>query len=151
MARAQDMLSITGACGPAKAKFSTRIDATPQPTGRDPQRALVYFFLETTDPHYYRFATVRVGLDGQWAGAYRESSWIAVPVSAGEHKVCALADGVPVPEIMDLNVEPGKTYFLRTREITTADEKYLMLDQMSQEQWKYVLTRYPATVATLKP
>src|SRR5580698_6504934 len=115
-------------CGPAAAEFSVRTDkhvhtlASPQPG-----KALVYVIVqEKTDPHALLVSdvTTRVGLDGTWLGANHGSSYLALTVDPGEHRMCTdvqskTKGAAKLNSAADLSTDAGKNYFYRA-EVTFA-------------------------------
>lgn len=74
-----------------------------------------------------RLATVRFGVDGEWVGADRGSSYFAVDVSPGVHHLCANWQqvGSDVKKDIDLTsftAVPDKTYYF------SAHVRYVSLD-----------------------
>jgi hypothetical protein len=148
---------LAAACGNAKVSFEVTEDssdhALPQP---EPGKALVYFIQDDGPDGDRQHYTVRIGLDGAWAGAYKSNSWFAVPVEPGEHHVCA---NVQSNSSAALNValahftaEPGKVYYFRTRFLAGLAtlypiHPYLALDQPDSDQARYLIALFPLSGA----
>jgi hypothetical protein len=136
----------TSACGPKSATFQVKLDKSQHPQAQpDPGKALVYFIQENS-------AAARIGLDGAWAGANKNSSYFAVSVEPGEHHVCADVDtprgipGVPV-EFLHFTAEAGRVYYFDAR-VIYGSESYLFLGAVDSDQAKYLIATYPLSVST---
>ncbi len=57
-------------------------------TGGAPPASQVFFLLKSGIKRLHRLNAVNVGLDGQWAASLRSTSWVSLPVAAGQHNVC---------------------------------------------------------------
>lgn len=79
------------------------------------EKPLVYFFTDfDTAP------TMRLGVDGKWVGANDGRSYFFFQIDPGEHSLCTdwqtgtfKKTSQRIGEAMLLNVEAGKTYYLR--------------------------------------
>src|SRR5579863_8186549 len=81
--------SPEAACGPMDIQFDAH-PAESQPLHQpDPGKSLVYV-IEDFDraPNQYGSPTLRIGLDGKWAGAVKGDSYVAFSVDPGEHHLC---------------------------------------------------------------
>lgn len=68
---------------------------------------------------YGGFYQNRIGVDGRWVGATKGRGHIAVELEPGEHRVCAKLRTVD-PAFTKVNVEAGKTYYLRVWFVTSS-------------------------------
>jgi hypothetical protein len=103
-------------CGPSQTQFDVKTDATLHLLAQPEEgKAIVYVF----EPDL-TMGTMRIGVDGSWAGATNGSTYLYFSLPPGEHNVCAewqssvakkTAERVGVART--LNVEAGKVYFLR--------------------------------------
>ena len=80
-------------CGFDPAKFEVRRDSHSHPTGApESGKALVYVFgdseLDNASIHIGGLIT-RVGVDGEWVGAYEHKSYTYFSVNPGEHRLCS--------------------------------------------------------------
>ncbi len=111
-------------CGADQAKFSVRRDAHSHPTpGAEPGKALVYVFgdseLDNTAIHIGGLIT-RVGLDGQWVGAFEHKSYTYFSIVPGEHRLCtsqqsALKSRRANASAITFSAEENKVYYFRTQ------------------------------------
>ena len=76
------------ACGPENVSFNVKLDESQHALAQpEPGKALVYFIQEKGADAFG--VTTKIGLDGTWVGASKNSSYFAVSVEPGEHHVCA--------------------------------------------------------------
>lgn len=117
---AADLRTAAG-CGPTKTQFNVKTDKK-QHTLIQPEsgKALVYVFSEyISDPHYQTIGhvTTRVGMDGNWMGASRQSSYLSFTVEPGAHRLCSDVQSMFASKNLsaaaELNAESGKTYYFR--------------------------------------
>ena len=110
--------AATSACGPKDASFDVKLDKTQHTLAQpDPGKALVYFIQEKGSASSPR---TRVGIDGAWVGANKNSSYFAVSVEPGEHHVCANVQslrGIPGVRVglVHFTAEAGKVYYFDAR------------------------------------
>jgi hypothetical protein len=61
-----------------------------------------------------------LGVDGQWVGAYQDSSYFSAQVEPGEHRVCALLQGhaglsvKDQVEVLHFTAQANNIYYFRT-------------------------------------
>ena len=89
--------------------------------------ALVYFFSGV--PHFRtwsNYMAIHVGVDQRWIGETRFSSYLAVPMTPGKHRVCTatkLIPGIkPQLHVGKLDLVAGKTYFVDTDTLQPVDQ-----------------------------
>ena len=79
-------------CGPDQTKFEVERLAHSHPTGApEPGKTLVYVFGDSElDNPAFRVGSLntRVGVDGEWVGAYGSRSYMYFSVTPGEHRLC---------------------------------------------------------------
>jgi hypothetical protein len=138
--------AATSACGPKDTSFDVKLDKTQHTLAEpDPGKALVYFILENG-------AAARIGLDGAWVGANKNSSYFAVSVEPGEHHVCGDVrtprgiPGVPVG-LLHFTAEAGTVYYFDARVIFGA-QSYLFFGAVDSDQAKQLIASYPLSVST---
>ncbi|MGH9723986.1 MAG: hypothetical protein ACRD41_02885, partial [Candidatus Acidiferrales bacterium] len=118
------------ACGPANVKFDATagqpLKSLQQP---DPGKAMVYV-VESFEkvPNELGNPTIKVGLNGAWMGAMRESTFISFPVTPGEQHLCVNWQSVwgrfsNLYALQGFTAEAGKSYFFKAR-ITEDDNVY---------------------------
>jgi len=158
LATKQRIQQAEAACGDPLAKFTVQPGALIQPTvpiGKDEAR--VYIVGDTVVPfqpgqHLSGAATVQVGLNGQWIGATKGRSYIALPVQAGENHVCGRvqvskrwpANCFMVRNIalLRLHVLAGQTYYVRARAYKIEDDGFFCavnLDTVNPDEGKLLL------------
>jgi hypothetical protein len=112
-------------CGPSQVQFDLKLDDTLHvPAQPEAGKAMVYVFEDDfTGP------TMRIGVDGSWAGATNGKSFIYFSVAPGEHSVCTEWQSYVFKKTSEraggaisLNLEAGKVYYLRMtfEEVTKA-------------------------------
>jgi hypothetical protein len=147
------------ACGPEKISFDVKTEESQAaPALLDPGKALVYFIQDDGPEGNDQHATLRIGLDGAWVGAYKHNSYLSVSVEPGERHVCV---NVQPPNRQGLVAlahfiaEPGKVYYFRTQFLAGMTTLYptpphLDLDQPDSDQAKYLIASYPVSVSQPK-
>jgi hypothetical protein len=127
MAWAQDN---SGGCGPDQTKFAVKRDSHLHPTGTpETGKALVYVFgdseLDNT-PLRIGGLDTRVGVDGDWVGAYGFKSYMYFSVAPGEHRLCTSQQSSlksrreDTASAITFTAEEGKVYYFRTQPTPTA-------------------------------
>ncbi len=117
-------------CGLDQARFEVKRDAHSHPTRTpEPGKALVYVFgdseLDNTPIHIGGLIT-RVGVDGEWVGAYEHKSYIYFSVDPGEHRLCTSQQSSLKTRrdnnasAITFTAEPGKVYYFRTQPTPTS-------------------------------
>jgi hypothetical protein len=137
------------ACGPMNVRFDVH-PAEPQPlTQPEPGKSLVYV-IEVFDRAVNQISrpTLRIGLDGKWAGAVKGDSYLALSVDPGEHHLCTnwqsrLKQFSSKAAFFGLNAESGKVYYLRARIIEGGSDFALDFAPVDADEGKYLV----ATVA----
>jgi hypothetical protein len=115
-------------CGPDQAKFRVKRDAHSHPTGT-PQggKALVYVFADSElDNVAIQIGGLitRVGIDGEWVGAFEYKSYTYFSVDPGEHRMCtsqqsSLKSRRDNATAITFTAEEGKVYYFRTQPTPT--------------------------------
>ena len=149
LAFAQDDAAIAkakAACGPDDTKFEAKNSDTSQPPASpESGKALVYVISLATQAKCIACGgTVRVGIDGAWAGATHGNSYLTLNVSPGEHHLCtnlqsrfaAISRHVA---LANFTAEAGKVYYFRMRAIVTQTEAFLDLDPVNTDQGRYLV------------
>ena len=149
LAFAQDEAAIAkakAACGPDDIKFEVKnSNATQPPASPENGKGLVYVISLATQAECIACGgTVRVGIDGAWAGATHGNSYLTLNVSPGEHHLCtnlqsrfaAISRHVA---LANFTAEAGKVYYFRMRAIVTQTEAFLDLDPINTDQGKYLV------------
>lgn len=116
-------------CGVDQAKFNVKREAHSHPTSApEPGKALVYVF---GDSEVDNTAIVvggwitRVGVDGEWVGAFEHKSYTYFSVAPGEHQLCTSRQSARKSRRADASAitftaEENKVYYFRTQPSPTA-------------------------------
>jgi hypothetical protein len=112
--------TVPPSCGSIQVSFDVKPDRHPHSLGQpDPGKALVYVFEEFQEASGgFMTPTIRLGLDGDWAGATRGSSFLFFSVAPGEHHLCAnwqssYSEISNQYSLTSFSAESGKVYFFR--------------------------------------
>ena len=173
LATKQRIQRAEAACGDPLAKFTVQPGALNQPVAsvrRD--EALVYILDDTVIPfnpgqRHSGAAIIGVGLSGQWIGAVKGRSYIALPLRAGENHVCGRVQstkGWPAgcflvgnTALLRLQVVAGQTYYVRARayHIDAGDDGFFCavnLDTVNPDEGKLLLAEsLPAVWKKISP
>jgi hypothetical protein len=148
---------VASACGPQGASFDVTLDNS-QPTIAQPllDKAQVYFIQDEGAKSLGFGGTVvsMIGIDGQWVGGNKNSSYFSVLVEQGEHHLCAKVQshsGHPI-ELAHFIAEPGKIYYFREKIIPTDTSfgNYLFLSLVDSDEARYLINSYPLSVSQPK-
>jgi hypothetical protein len=140
----------TSACGPKDASFDVKLDKTQHTLAQpDPGKALVYFIQEKGSDAFD--VTTKVGIDGAWVGANKNSSYFAVSVEPGEHHVCANVQsfrGHPLG-LVHFTAEAGKAYYFDGRVVYgEAVDLYFFLVAVDSDQARHLIDVLALSVST---
>jgi hypothetical protein len=144
--------ATTLACGPKDAGFGVKLEKN-QHTLAQPEsgKALVYFIQEKGSDSFA--VTTKIGIDGAWVGANKNSSYFAASVEPGEHHVCANVQsfrGHPV-ELAHFTAEAGQVYYFNARVVYgEAADANLFFAPVDTDQAKYLIAAFPLSVSTPK-
>lgn len=115
------LASAQSACGPAEVQFDTKTAKNEVPTQPEAGKSLVYV-VEVFDKVVGEIGhpTLRVGVDGKWAGADKDNSYLSFAVDPGEHHLCTnwqSSKKRPSKEaaFTSFTADSGKTYYFRAR------------------------------------
>ncbi len=142
--------AATSACGPKDASFDVKLDKTQHTLAQpEPGRALVYFIQEKGSDAFA--VTTKIGIDGAWVGANKNSSYFAVSVEPGEHHVCANVQsfrGHPVG-LVHFTAEEGKVYYFDARVVYGGGaDLYSFLGAVDSDQARYLIGSLSLSVST---
>ena len=140
----------TSACGPNAGSFQVKLDASQHTLAQpDPGKALVYFIQEKGSDSFA--VTTRIGIDGAWVGANKNSSYFAVSVEPGEHHVCASVQsfrGHPVG-FVHFTAEAGNIYYFGGRVLYgEGSDLYFSLGAIDSDQARYLINSLALSVST---
>ena len=110
---------LPDACGKPDVQFTVKkADGAAPAAATNPGQATV-IFMESVNHGAGLFTTptLRLGLDGDWAGAVRGNTYVTLALTPGEHHFCAawqshFSSLRKTVEVMPLTVEAGKSYFV---------------------------------------
>jgi hypothetical protein len=142
----------TSACGPQSGSLQVKLDASQHTLAQpDPGKALVYFIQEKGSDSFA--VTTRIGIDGEWVGANKNSSYFAVSVEPGEHHVCANVQsfrGHPVG-FVHFTAEAGSVYYFGARIVYgEGSNLYFSLGAVDSDQARYLIDSLALSVSTPK-
>jgi hypothetical protein len=151
--------AVLQACGPKDVGFKVKLDNTQHTVAQaEAGKALVYFIQDDGPYGNHQHDTMRIGLDGAWAGAYKQNSYFTVSLEPGEHHICANVQSDSYPNrfqwsllsLAHFSVEPGKVYFFHTRYLAGlpgSAEPYLVLDPVDSDEAAYLIAVSPMSVS----
>jgi hypothetical protein len=117
----------------------------------EPGKVSVYFIQEKGADAFS--VTTKIGVDGTWVGANKNSSYFAVSVEPGEHHVCANVQsfrGHPVG-LVHFTAELGRVYYFNTRIVYGEEEAVtLFFDAVDSDQAKHLIASLPLSVSGVK-
>lgn len=94
--------------------------------------------------------TILIGMDGQWIGATRNRSYLAISVNPGDHHLCAQWNSTlqkRLPALSNLKAEAGKTYYFRARIMYPGG---LDFHQLDPDEGNLLISRSQSVIATAK-
>jgi len=149
-ASAQDSSS---ACGSENVSFNVTLDRSHSSLPKtEPGKATVVFIQDFGARKFGIgvHVTGRIGVDGSWAGAIKDNSYLSVFLEPGEHHICVNIDsellGNPV-EFAHFTAEAGKAYYFRSRYISGGN---LLLAPVDSDEAKYQMAMFPLSVSKPK-
>lgn len=142
--------AATLACGPESRSFQVKLDKSQHALAQpDPGKALVYFIQEKGSDVFA--VTTKIGIDGAWVGANKNSSYFAVSVDPGEHHGCANVQsfrGHPVG-LVHFTAETGKVYYFDARVVYgEGSDLYFFLGTVDSDQARYLIDSLALSLST---
>ena len=142
------------ACGAGDLPFTVKLDnVAPKSPVPESGKALVFFIQDASSVYSVpAYPTTRIGIDGAWVGANKDSSYTALTVDPGEHHACVMVQSSFVDnstELAHFTAEAGKTYYFRTRLLLAKSLEYLDLTPIDSDQGWYLVNSLPRS--TIKP
>jgi hypothetical protein len=142
----------TAACGPEEVNFNVKLDQSQHALAQpEPGKAWVYFIQEKGADAFG--VTTKIGLDGTWLGANKNSSYFGAPVEPGEHHVCANVRsfrGHPIG-LLHFTAEAGKVYYFNARVVYGEESAVsLFFGAVDSDQAKYLTASFPLSVSNPK-
>lgn len=137
--------TLPDSCGDDKVKFDVKTqESQPAPGGPAEGKAQI-IFIENENQVIGPFmhATVRLGIDGAWAGANSGNTYFAFTVDPGVHHLCAswqssLGSLKKNVELTSFTAEPGQVYYF-SAQVTVASRDSILfgLSQLNEDQGRY--------------
>lgn len=156
---AQTAMRPESACGPLTIRFSThtRHQALPGPPDGGNARVYVVEDWFPPDEPLNIQPTIRVGMDGAWAGATHGNSYMYFDAPPGERHLCVawqpgfVADNETIA-LYGFQAKAGQAYFFRVRMrfYGTEREPYedgLLLEPLNPDEAQYLMEQYPLATA----
>lgn len=151
---------VASACGPKNVSFDVKLDDSRHTAALpEPGRAMVYFIQDDGPWGKYQHYVLKIGVDGEWVGAYKKNSYFTVDLMPGDHHVCAAVQSTyPLRNYLALahfTAEPGKTYYFHTQFFNGTSSlypspPYVQLDLLDSDEGKYMISIYPLSVWSAK-
>jgi hypothetical protein len=145
--------SLTSACGPENAKFSVTLDNSHASLPKAEPGKVMVVFIQDFGARAFGLGvhpTSRIGIDGSWAGALKDNSYLSVSVEPGEHHICANLDsellGNPF-ELAHFTAEAGNVYYFRWRYLSGGN---LFLTTADSDEAEHLISKYPLSVLKQK-
>ena len=113
---AQDMKAWPDACGKDAVQFKVKTEKSNATNVTPEAGKAMIVFVENLDGDFMSAPTSRFAMDGNWVGASKGSSYVAVSIDPGTHHLCASRQSSIHDEkvnvgLVTLNAEAGKVYF----------------------------------------
>jgi len=153
--------AVEAACGPKDVQFAVQA-APSQPLAQPEAGKSLVYVVEEFDKVVGEISrpTLRVGVDGKWAGANKGNSYISFPVEPGEHHLCANWQSrwkrlSNEEAFHGFTADSGKIYYFRAR-ITEhggssgASNFTLDLEPLNGDQGKYLVASSALSAAQPK-
>lgn len=148
------------ACGPGDPKFSVKTEPAKDVRASDEGEAQLYI-LEVQDHvaicPFGCGETVKLGLDGRWAGATKGNSFLVLPVESGEHHLCVEWDAHAWRlhkhvQLAGFSAEKGKSYYFRVHITpgTTETIDMFRFEPVDADEGKLLVASRPQSVWTNK-
>lgn len=145
------------ACGPKFAKFDVRLDKRPFTASQPPSgMARIYIVTQIERLPLRHTPITKLGMDGQWIGAARTYSYIALDVSPGIHHLCAAlpANGSAFARasrslaLARLDAQPGHAYSFWALSIGFGDS--FTLQPINRDEAAMFLEVIPESISRTK-
>ena len=153
---------LPDSCGDDKVKFDGSTQKN-QPAPAPPEAGKAQVVLIEDENRMlgpFMYATVRFGLDGNWAGANNNNSYFTVTVPPGVHHLCvSWQSALPMLkksiDVASFTAEPGKVYYFAAdvRVIPVGDNSAtydFALAQLDDDKGQYRLKAWKLATSTPK-
>jgi hypothetical protein len=149
---------LSSGCGPSNVKFDVKLDRNDHRLGQpESDKALVYVIEVFHRPESeLGTPTIRVGVNGKWAGANRGTSYFSFPVAAGENRLCVnwqsmLSQLSHQHAVNTFVAESGKTYFFKVQITHSADDIWSYdFTPISPEEGESFIASVPLSISRTK-
>lgn len=147
--------SFSAACGAQDQHLQVVTDKKNHtPADMEPGKARIIFINQlvldsTLIGHYVE----PIGMDGAWVGANHNNAWFSIAVEPGEHHFCSRIDLRLFPEgieLLHLNAEAGKTYYIRSRFFRVDNTVLHNFDLIGSDQGAYLVSLISMSVWKMK-
>lgn len=141
--------SAKSACGTKNVHYEVHTDENSHsPAQPEPGRAQIYMIEDQGPGLHLAHITTRVGLDGAWVGANQGNSYFVLPVSPGEHHLCAnwqsSSSFSKRFSFISFTAEAGRIYYFRVRarvdlfdlELINSDEGQFLVTSFALSNFK---------------
>jgi len=140
---------MSAACGPDRANFTVTKDAVQPGPARVPKDKAMVYVIEAMPKVPIVTTKVNIGLDGRWIGATQAEGFLNVVLDPGVHHMCAVyqghAEGMDEEGrtlLLHLNVEAGKTYYLRYHALFLKDDPGIaFFEPVDADEGQFLLQR----------
>jgi hypothetical protein len=141
-------------CGPPDIDFNVTLDRSkhmePPP---EPGMARVFFIKDDGDMGDSQHFVLKLGMDGEWIGAFKQNSFMTVSVEPGVHHVCVNVQSKfsrDVEALAHFKADEGKTYYFRTQFLAGLPSAYrnsglIDLAAIDSDETRYLLTYFPVS------
>lgn len=133
------------ACGSLQVSMAVKLDSSQHMLQQpQPGKALIYFIHDAGRDAGFTYPSTRIGMDGKWVSANKNSSWFSLPLEPGEHHLCAAIQypfTATVVALAHINAEAGQVYFYRTTYLSGT--AYLDLQPIDSDEGAYLIASFP--------
>lgn len=158
-AQSPDLQTAEAACGPGNVHFETQTSSNQPLPHMEDGKSLVYV-VEIFVANDLARPTLRVGIDGKWAGAVKSSSYLSFSVDPGEHHLCTnwqshLKHFSQKAAFTSFTADAGRTYYFRAHIIESggpggSGDFTLDLDPVNEDEGKYLVASNSLAVSHAK-
>jgi hypothetical protein len=144
---------VTSACGAQETILRVEEDASsPIALTPDSAKATIVFIQDDGISGARQHYTIKIGLNGNWVGAYKQNAYFVVSVDPGEQHVCAnvqsKSDFGSIFALAHFKAEAGHVYYFRTRFLAGLNSQYppppvLAMDTPDSDEAKFLVASYP--------
>ena len=143
--------ATVAACGVISQNFKVHSGTAPRSAAQVPEGKAMIYLVEDIVQIPLNTPTLRVGMDGKWVGATRSHTYLSLVVDPGVHHLCVSVQGFTVETLENgitlhrLEVEAGKTYYVRMRETMSRNPSLDFVDVVDEDEGQLLVqTAVPA-------